>query len=85
MNITVHNVLPLHNMTLEVLMTPPSENRYTTLIKRSLSFCDFAMGKYVDPIMKLIYEEFKLKGAKFISKCPVPLVGRTVFKCNPKN
>lgn len=76
--INVHNVLPLHNITFEILISPPSENGYTTLLKRSMTICEFTMGKYVDPIVKLIYDEFKKINVQFLSKCPIPVVRRTI-------
>lgn len=82
--VTVQNVLPLHNLTFELLMKPPSESNYTTLIKRSLPFCDFAMGKHGDPILKMIYEEFTLRGVQFLSKCPTPVVRTTFCICIAK-
>lgn len=81
MYIFAPHVLPLHNFTFELLISPSSESNYTTLLKRSQSFCDFTMGKYSDPILKLMYEEFKKTGANFMSKCPIPAVRR--FLANP--
>lgn len=80
MNFTIENELPPINFTIEILMSPPSENSYTTLVKRTQPFCDFAMGKYVDPILKIIYEEFQKRAAKLISKCLVAAVRRIFLR-----
>lgn len=85
MHIMVKSEMQPYNLTVEILMSPTSENRYNTLIKRSLPFCEFAKGKYGDPIIKMLYEEIKMRGAQFIEKCPAPVVRRTFCKCKAKH
>lgn len=67
-----------YNFTFELYTSVPTQNAYVIMTKKTMLFCDFTMGKYSDPILKLIYDEFKLRGAEFLSRCPTPTVSNEI-------